>query len=240
MPDLKGYIKYFMLLWLLISGLSQSSFALPKEAQEPVKRQFNQKQLEEYRQDRDFQYENVVPITNTIWDRIKYYISQFLKLIFSEKGAAPFIRYAILAAIILAVIVYLTGGQFQWFFGKDNKAKVGEISFVQDDITRVDPETLANQALQNGDLRLCIRYRYLQLLKTLNDKEYIEWHKDKTNLDYLSEIKPPHIKTQFKRHTLIFDYVWYGQFQVGEDQFQAIHEGFNQLIYAIQNNNEQG
>lgn len=219
----------------MIIGMSQSSFAFSSASEEPENRHFNQEQLEEFRQDQDFRYENITPIKDSIWDKILYYINQLLKLIFSDKGAVPYIRYAVLAAIVVVSIIYLTGGKFQWFWGKETKTKNGIVSLVQEDITQIDLDTLANQALQNGDFRLSIRYRYLHLLKILNEKEYIEWHKDKTNLDYLREIKSPEIKAQFKQNTLVFDYVWYGQFQLDAIQFQTIHHGFQQLIQSLQN-----
>jgi len=58
----------------------------------------------------------------------------------------------------------------------------------------------------------------------------IEWHFDKTNNDYLNEIKDSQTKSLFKRVSYIYDYVWYGEFPIDETGFNKNKNDFNQLI----------
>ncbi|PTN07592.1 DUF4129 domain-containing protein [Mangrovibacterium marinum] len=235
MPDNKRHITRFVLLCILLLGIGQFCFALVPESRQTKAGHFNEEKLAKFRSNRDFSYENNSPMNDSIRERIRYYIHEFLKFIFSDKGAAPYIRYTVLAAIIVAAIVYLTGGKYQWFLAKESNVKAGIVALPQDDITQIDLESLANRASQNKDYRLSIRYHYLHLLSLLNEHQYIDWHKDKTNTDYLHEIKPPDIKAQFKQNTVVFDYVWYGQFQVNDQQFYAIRESFRKLTESLQN-----
>ncbi len=74
------------------------------------------------------------------------------------------------------------------------------------------------------------RYLYLKSLKSLANKKTIEWHFDKTNSDYLNEIKDSKLKGLFKRVSYIYDYVWYGEFPIDEVSFNKNKDDFNQLI----------
>lgn len=51
----------------------------------------------------------------------------------------------------------------------------------------------------------------------------IDWHYDKTNSDYLKEIKNDNTKQLFKRASYVYDYIWYGDFPVDEQLYQK-HE----------------
>ncbi|HKJ40452.1 MAG TPA: DUF4129 domain-containing protein, partial [Sunxiuqinia sp.] len=81
--------------------------------------------------------------------------------------------------------------------------------------------------------RLCVRYHYLYILKELDKKSFINYHKDKTNRDYLREIHSPDIRSQFQQQTLVFDYVWYGKFPLNHDQFHNVQSGFQRLAESI-------
>ena len=75
---------------------------------------------------------------------------------------------------------------------------------------------------------------YLKCLKVLANKKTIEWHFDKTNTDYLNEIKDSKLKVLFKRVSYIYDYVWYGEFPIDADGFNRNTSDFNKLIKTSQ------
>ena len=226
-PKIIAFIFFFLCLGMG-SGLVFASDTIPEQ------RQFDESKLEEYRVDQDFQYDVVNYKQSTIWDKIRYYFYKVLRFLFGKGGAAPIIRYLFLAAVIIFVVLQLTGAKLQWFFGKDNKTRTGIVSIPNEDISNINLQELADKALAEGNLRLCIRYHYLHLLKILDEKAYIVWHKDKTNRDYLAEIKQPEIRNQFRQQTLVFDYVWYGEFKLSEEQFKWVNAGFQDLVNELQ------
>ena len=64
-------------------------------------------------------------------------------------------------------------------------------------------------------------------------KKWIKWKKDKTNRNYLNELKALDIKNQFSQLTNIFERVWYGEVAVNEAIFTEIEgqfKGFNNNI----------
>lgn len=231
MSRLLPKIVVFILLFLSLGA--RGGFASGADSG-TGERQFSETKLEEFRADKDFQYDNVTYRQITIWDKVRYYFYQMLKFLFGKEGAAPVIRYVFLVAVILFVVLQLTGAKVQWFLGKGKQATKGIVSIPDEDISNIDLQELADKALSEGNLRLCIRYHYLHLLKVLDEKAHISWHKDKTNRDYLTEIKEPEIRKQFRQQTFVFDYVWYGNFKLSDEQFAWVNSGFQQLVNKLQ------
>ena len=236
-PDFVRHLVFVLLV--LVCLLPSGLHADPEQQAHHPKRQFREERLTEYKQESEFRYDVNPYRENTIGQKIKNYLSRLLRSIFSEKGVMPLLTSLIFLGLLVFAVVRLSGGQFQWIFGKGSKSQAGQVIMANEEIGSIDLNRLADQALQEGDQRLCIRYHYLFILKELHDNAFISWHQDKTNRDYLREIQSPDIRSQFQTQTLIFDYVWYGKFQPGPDQFQTIQSGFGNLIKAIREEKRQ-
>jgi hypothetical protein len=227
-------VRQLVFALLMLVGMLPSATQAAVVEQTPLQeRHFREEKLTEYKKDREFRYEVNPYRENTVGQKIKNYLSLLLRSIFSEKGIMPLLTSLIFLGLLVFAVVRLSGGQFQWIFGKGSKTHAGQVTLADEEIASVDLNRLADQALQEGDLRLCIRYHYLYILKELHENAFISRHKDKTNRDYLHEIQSPDIRRQFQIQTVIFDYVWYGKFQPGNDQFQEIQSGFGNLIKSI-------
>lgn len=90
------------------------------------------------------------------------------------------------------------------------------------------PETITRFELQ-GDYRSAVRYQFLFILKKLSDKKLINWNPEKTNKDYTAELKASQLKNDFSDLAYIFDYVWYGEFDIEEQDYQKFknqYQGF--------------
>ncbi|MFV0592414.1 MAG: DUF4129 domain-containing protein [Draconibacterium sp.] len=222
-------VLVFLIVGTGVGGGAVWALNAPRE-----ERSFDKTRLDEYRNDKDFQYENNAYRSNTLWNKVQYYFYKFLRFLFGKEGAAPVIRYLFLVGVIIFVVLQLSGTKLKWFLGKENKSRQGVVSIPDEDISGINLSELADKALSEGNLRLCVRYRYLQLLKILDEKAYISWHRDKTNRDYLAEISQPEIRRQFQQQTLVFDYVWYGEFQLTEEQFKWVNSGFQDLLGSLQ------
>jgi hypothetical protein len=131
------------------------------------------------------------------------------------------------------LIKFLLQNPVSSVFKTEDKAIDG-FSYVEANIEQVDFDKLINKSLKEHNYRLATRYMYLKSLKSLATKKTIEWHFDKTNSDYLNEIKDSNIKALFKRVSYIYDYVWYGEFPIDEASFNKNKADFNQLIKIAQ------
>ncbi len=89
---------------------------------------------------------------------------------------------------------------------------------------------LAQQAADRGEYRLAIRYQYVYLLRLLAEKQMIVLLPQKTNAQYLSEVKQRPFSEAFAKLTLQYEYVWYGGFTLTREQFDLIASGFRKFI----------
>ena len=156
------------------------------------------------------------------------------KIDFLDYQTMEYIIYGLLGIIVLYLLIkFLLQNPVSSVFKTEDRAIEG-FNYVEEHIEQVDFDNLIKLALKDGNYRLATRYMYLKSLKVLANKKTIEWHYDKTNTDYLNEIKDSKLKALFKRISYIYDYVWYGEFPIDEDSFNKNKADFNQLIKTIQ------
>lgn len=86
-----------------------------------------------------------------------------------------------------------------------------------------DLERLLLDALDKKDYKLAVRIRFLIQIKLLQDKGLITWKKEKTNFDYYFEINETGIKETFRNIVLIFEKVWYANYQSSINTYQSIN-----------------
>lgn len=96
-----------------------------------------------------------------------------------------------------------------------------------EDIHEIDFAKEIKKAQDLNDFRLAIRWSYLWTLKKMDDKQLIEWQPKKTNQDYTREIKSKTHKKTFKKLTYIFDYTWFGKFNITQSIFENTMKEFS-------------
>ncbi len=140
---------------------------------------------------------------------------------------------------ILEIIIYiLMGGLFvflliRFFIGERMGAlfakkatSITDINLNEEHIENIDIDRLFQEALTAKEYRLAIRYQYLKTLKLLASKELISWDFDKTNTDYLNEISSIELKKAFKKVSYVYDYIWYGEFNIDETMYNTANLRF--------------
>jgi hypothetical protein len=118
--------------------------------------------------------------------------------------------------------------------GQQNAAK---ITFTEEEhiLKNEDINVLIKNAIKQQNYRLAIRYYYLLTLKKLSQNHIISWEQQKTNEDYISEIDAIKLKTDFTNITRIYDYVWYGEFDIDVLKFEALKLQFESLNNTLEN-----
>jgi hypothetical protein len=116
-----------------------------------------------------------------------------------------------------------------WFFQKKNESLPIDINNTEQLIQSADFEQLISEIEKQGDTRQSIRLYYLWLLKDLKESELIVWLPEKTNADYLSELKQEALRKQFSYLSYLYNYIWYGEFSITDEDYLAAKNAF--LIY---------
>jgi hypothetical protein len=192
--------------------------------------------------DKSFIYEYKAPEKNA-WDRFKESIAQFLNELFGNtfNGISPntisTIFYCIAGLIILFVIYLIVKAimnkEGKWIFGRSSDTKIIDYSDMEKNIHNVNFEKLIQEAMAQGNNRLVIRFYYLWLLKKMTDKSIIEWDIEKTNSDYFLEIKSEKLKEDFSYLSYLYNYIWYGEFELTEDAFTKTRKSFETTFQSL-------
>ena len=113
------------------------------------------------------------------------------------------------------------------FFSRNRKNISADIQIATEDNN--DPDVVLRNAVRNGNYRLAVRYLYLQALHRLSERKFIEINSNKTNYEYVNEIRKHKFANEFASLTLQYEYVWYGEYPLDEKLFKQIEEGFLQF-----------
>jgi len=119
-------------------------------------------------------------------------------------------------------------------YSKNNKAVVA-LSEEEHIIKNEDIQQLIQSALSNNNYRLAVRYYYLYILQLMTEKEIIIWELQKTNDDYLNEITKQNLKQPFTKITHLYDYIWYGGFEINEAKYLKAEVVFSSLKKLVKN-----
>jgi hypothetical protein len=84
-------------------------------------------------------------------------------------------------------------------------------------------------AVKNGDYTMAIRYLFLVTLGELEDKGLIVQMKDASNRQYVRALAGKPLQGPFSRLLLYYEYSFYGGFHLDGDQFQSVHQQFNEF-----------
>jgi hypothetical protein len=190
-----------------------------------------------------FVYEASLENKSSWWTRFKEKLAHFFKSIFkfnNDIDSINFVDYLIktLAVIIVIIVVYLItksilNKEGQWIFGKSSTKSILHFEDVEKNMHLVDFEKLIQETLANGNERLAIRYYYLWVLRILSDQKLIEWDIEKTNSDYLYEIKDEQIRENYAYLSYLYNNIWYGAFEITEVVFENAKKSFEQTLKIL-------
>lgn len=178
----------------------------------------------------DYKYDHIAPAPKTMWERFKEWFYKKLEQIFDSKGGAAglqILKYILIAAAIITITLLLLKNNVRsLFYGKSASVSIDFKEFEKD-IHKINFQELISNAVSEKDFRRAVRLHFLKLLKELTDKNLITWKIDKTNNDYSIELSNTLHINKFKELSILYEYIWYGSFELDEANFKATLEKFN-------------
>lgn len=193
---------------------------------------------EKYVNEQDFNYDQEEG-SKTFLARLLERLGNLLKKLFGfgSLGKVSDINTLILKIIcglVILVVIYFIIRLFmnhkgKWFFQKKNEAISIDINNAEQLIQSADFEQLISEIEKQGNTRQSIRLYYLWLLKDLKEKELINWLPEKTNADYVAELKDAALRKQFSYLSYLYNYIWYGEFSITGEDYLGAKKAF--LIY---------
>lgn len=187
----------------------------------------------------DFVYERTVESTGW-WTRFKQWLNDWFKDLFNLKNQGQASKATNIAIKIAGVIIFLLVIYFifkavmndegSWVFGKSSDKPIISVTDIENNVHATNFKALIASAESENNYRLAVRYYYLWLLKTLTHAEIIEYDVEKTNSDYQNEIASSELKKKFSYTSYLYNYIWYGEFDVNQIQFDKAKHAFNNLL----------
>lgn len=202
--------------------------------------------VEDYRKDRDFAYLDTIDQDNW-WTRFKRWLNikyeNFLNWLFGDYEANTVIAF--LLKILPYFIIGAILGFVVWLFirldpGNTLLQDQEEPEVFLDEEEKIirsqNIRLLIEKAIEQGNFRLAIRYYYLQLLKELNKKDFIHYESQKTNTEYLNEVKREDLRQPLKNLIRIYNFSWYGGFSISENHFRSAQQSFEEMENLLKEN----
>jgi|GEM_PF-1554153 len=148
-----------------------------------------------------------------------------------RRGWMRLLFWALIGCGVLALLyLFLESMNIRLFGRREESARgleEGELS-EEDFFSTNYPRAIAD-ALVREDYRLAIRFRYLQLLRELSERNIIQYRHERPNGVYVAQLLgTPHHEV-FARVTRLFEYSWYGQMPVARPADERMERDIHQL-----------
>jgi hypothetical protein len=108
-----------------------------------------------------------------------------------------------------------------------------ELQDLENNLVETDIDKFLRLALESKNYKLAVRLLYLGVLQNLHEAELIIWKKEKTNRDYLSEMRQHRAYSELRELTLAFDIVWYGDTEIPESTYHQLSQAFKSFNDVI-------
>lgn len=152
---------------------------------------------------------------------------------------SDFMKFLLIAVVLVVLVVLiksylgLTGSSKSKNQSEEEATSKIDIETIEENIMDSDLASFIQKALDEQDYSLVIRLYYLAALKELSLKKMIKWKKDKTNRQYLQELKHSPFFDSFAEVTRLFEQIWYGANTLTLNQFNELVPQFQELVKNI-------
>jgi len=219
--------KLIKVVFLLCFFIGLSAWA----GDSPV-RAFDTAEMKKYAASEEFAYMTYVVPPPSIWDQIKWFLLQLWYEFWQNPVTSRPTLYLFILVMFAIAAFYIIRMRFRKAM-MNHSANVGEGVHLRIDDERINYPLLIEQALNQQDFKSAIRLLYLSGLAQLASKERIRLAEWKTPYDYQLELSgksvPPYVKL-----SLLFEYVWYGDFDVKRADFDKGRNYLEMLQESIE------
>lgn len=246
------YNLVFLIRFFFVISLTNYSYydslgnAILTAQYQDSKELFDHEKLDDIKADDDYDYSEEKNAVNW-WTDFKEWLSAQWQKLFGDNYSPDSLWFKLLK-ILPYIIIAIAFVLLVWVLARSNpgsqvmrqhrKSKV-ILTEEEELLMKRDLERLAEEAMSNQELRQAIRYFYLHCIKRLDMKRIITYANDKTNYEYVKEIKFDEISRIFKSLTLSYEQIWYGHmlfdeayFNKFKQQYQSFHNLLDQKQYA--------
>ena len=116
---------------------------------------------------------------------------------------------------------------------KNSKVRRGDVSITSDNLEEYlldsDLDIWLREALAAGNYPLAVRIHFLQMIKLLALGNHLKLSMEKTNRDYLRELRGHRDFEKFRNLTRSYEEVWYGNRPVDKEAYERLAVDFKSV-----------
>ena len=225
-------IKWFVIFYLLMvssfSGADQvekveawDSYGNVEYRKPPIDK------VEEFKKNPSYNYDKLAGEKNILQRIIIKLIEWFLRNIANNTVVKYFFVGVIVLFILFLILRLLNIRGVGFFaFSKKNKSLILDMEHHAEVGTKDELLNMFKLYRDNNAYREAVRMLYLIYLKGLSDEGFIRLAKNKTGRDYANELKNGETRKIFKKLSRLYEYVWFGQFDIVEAKYSKIEQDF--------------
>ncbi len=149
-------------------------------------------------------------------------------------GVVRWLFFILLFSILAFVIYRIAVVNKLYLFYKPKSLKKeagGEV--MEETIWGDDIDKSIREAVVDKNFRLATRLMYLKGLQQLQEKKLISYNADATNWEYVQQLAKHASANSFRKITRAYEYAWYGEFDITEEQFAQINPLFQQFYSEV-------
>ena len=218
-----------LLLTVLCFNYSFTSYATAVYQDKNI---FDQDKLNELKTNDDYNY-NIESYESNWWTAFKDWIATQWRNLFGDSLDSGFwffifkvLPYLILGAALIFIVWFIVRANPGNQIMRQHQASKVTLTEEEELLMTQNLEKMADDAIENEQYRLAIRYLYLNCIKRLDLKGIIKYANDKTNFEYLKEIEFKELSKIFRQLTIAYEQTWYGQMQFDETYFQNLNQQY--------------
>lgn len=220
----------------LLPATTRAEIVIPGDSSSVSIRLPDKHSVAEYKNQDDFNYvrHNGQPgILQLIPGWLRNAISRLIQTIYNA-GSAEIFLVILLAVAIVAVILKVNDINPVALFRRKKRNLQPLFEIGKENIGEMDFPLMIEKAITQNNFRLAIRYHYLQSLNLLAGIGKIELREGKTNREYLEEISNVELQKHFGQLVYGFEFVWYGEFLLNENQYEKLNSAFVEFKKSLQ------
>lgn len=186
-------------------------------------------------QSKEFEYAESISDKLSFFDKLFDQIEAFFSSLFpapkTDFNEGIFNILAIVGGIIFVFLVYkfIMSRNRVYIHHQVEEEEAQQVDFVERNLMQIDVDAYLSVALEQKNYALAIRYLHLMNIQLLGRKGIVQWNQSKTNGELMEEVENTELKNDFLDCASLFDYVWFGGFEVTESSYAKYEERFVQF-----------
>ncbi|MEQ9468307.1 MAG: DUF4129 domain-containing protein [Ekhidna sp.] len=183
-------------------------------------RTFDEEGMRVYAQQQAFDYMNYTVRPPSIWEQVSWWFQSMLQEIFLNPNTPWLTRivyYLIILIVLGAAIYYIIRIRYGGGITPDYNTHMSPVAGIAQTTPEDFDQSIAG-AIKEKNFKLAIRYVYLKTLSSLAKKGMISLKDWKSPYDYERELQGD-MASSYQEMARLFEYVWYGDFDAGEEEF---------------------